>query len=388
MARGVDGELAVLATNPVSNQVTLSAGAAQVRGKWYYNSADELITIGANGSGNPRIDLVILQSDYVAQTVRFDVLQGTPAVSPSIPTLTQSEGVLWEIPIARVAVASGFTTLAQTDITDMRSWCNLPDAQGVQVSNESATVLEKGSVVIRDTAPEGVPMAVNTTTSAGNRLVAGVIETRAAAAGGVTRIITHGVTPVIVDETVVAGDKLTTSTTAGQAGILEAGRTCVPFAWVLTGAVAGETALCYVDVQMDSRPLYPTGFKAYRNADQTVVANVTTLLDWNTEDWDFGGYFSLANDRFTPLEAGYYWVYVSASGQNTANNFMELQFNGATIQRQFGNTAGFGGWHIGTLLPFNGSSDYVEAYININDTNVDLATRIGQFGAFKVAELT
>lgn len=384
----MDGELAVLATNPVSNQVTLSAGAAQVRGKWYYNSADELITIAANGSGNPRIDLVILQSDYVAQEVRFAVLQGTPAVSPSIPTLTQNEGVLWEIPIARVAVASGFTTIAQTDITDMRSWCNLPDALGVQVSNESATVLEKGAVVIHDTAPEGVPMAVNTTTTAGNRLLAGVIESRVSAAGGITRVITHGITPVIVDETVVAGDKLTTSTTAGQAGILEAGRTCLPFAWALTGAGAGETALCYVHVQVDSRPLYPTGFKAFRNADQTVSANVTTKIDWNAEDWDDGGYFDLTTNEFQPLESGRWLVGVSASGQNTANNFLEIQDGlGNTLQRQFGNTSGFGGWSIVTELEFNGTTDLIAAYININDTNVDLATRIGQFWAYKISEL-
>lgn len=387
MLLGTLDDLEVLATSPASNQIEVSAGAALVQGLWYGSTAVESFTIQANGSGNPRIDLVVLTADYTAKTVRLAVEQGTPAVSPAIPTLTQSTQVLWQIPIARIAVAAGFVTITQVDITDMREYANLPPVMAQEVINQAVIVLEKGNVVVRDTTPDGVPIAVTTTTIEGDANLMGVIESRVAASGGETRVITRGVTVVIVDENVVVGDLLTTSDTAGQAGILEDGRACFPFAVVLVDTLAGEPALCYVDVPLNSRPLARTGFKAYHNADQTVVANVTTLLDWNAEDWDFGGWFDLTANRYTPLESGYYLVGASASGQNTANNFMEIQQNGATLQRQFGNTSGFGGWSVVTLVAMNGTTDYLEAYININDTNVDLATRIGQFWAVKVSEL-
>lgn len=385
---GTLDDLEVLATSPVSNQIEVSPGAALVQGLWYGSTATEAFTIQANGSGNPRIDLVVLTADYTAKTVRLEISQGTPAISPAIPTLTQSTQVLWQIPIARIAVAAGFVTITQADITDMREYANLPPVMAQAVINQAATVLEKGNVVIRDTSPTGTPMAVNTTTTPGDDLLLGVIETRVAASGGETRVITRGVTIVIVDENVAVGDLLTTSTTAGQAGIMEAGRTCLPFAVVLTAASAGDPALCYVDVPIKPRVLIPTGFRAYRDADQTVTANVTTLLNWNQVDFNDGGWFDTATDRFTPLEAGRYWVYVSATGQYTANNFIEIQQNGATAQRQEGtSTQGFGGWSVGTVLEFNGTTDYVEAYININNTNVVLATRVGQFGAYKIGEL-
>lgn len=111
--------LTVVATNPVSTNVEIQIGAALVYGRLYENTAVVTKAIGANASGNPRIDTVILRVDFVAQTVRLVVLQGTPAASPVRPTLTQ-DASYWEIPLADIAVANGFATLAQSTITDRR----------------------------------------------------------------------------------------------------------------------------------------------------------------------------------------------------------------------------------------------------------------------------
>ncbi len=99
--------------------VQVNIGAALVNGKLYETDAAVPLTVGANVSGNPRIDTVVLRADYIAQTVRPVIVQGTPAGSPVPPTLTQTASV-WEMPLANIAAANGFATIAATDITDRR----------------------------------------------------------------------------------------------------------------------------------------------------------------------------------------------------------------------------------------------------------------------------
>lgn len=99
--------------------VEVKIGAALVNGKIYETDAAVQLTVGANASGNPRIDTVILRVDYTAQTIRTVIKQGTPAGSPARPSLQQDTSI-WEIPLADIAVANGFSSIAQSDITDRR----------------------------------------------------------------------------------------------------------------------------------------------------------------------------------------------------------------------------------------------------------------------------
>lgn len=108
--------LSVLAKSPASANVEVQIGAALVAGYLYQNTAALTMPISANASGNARIDTVILRVDFVAQTIRVVVKQGTPAASPARPTL-QQDATYWEMPLADVAVANGFGTLAQSTIT-------------------------------------------------------------------------------------------------------------------------------------------------------------------------------------------------------------------------------------------------------------------------------
>lgn len=101
------------------SNVDVSVGAALVNGKLYETDAAITLAVGANASGNPRIDTVVLRTDYIAQTIRAVIVQGTPAASPVRPTLTQDASV-WEIPLADLALANGFSSVVQADITDRR----------------------------------------------------------------------------------------------------------------------------------------------------------------------------------------------------------------------------------------------------------------------------
>ena len=99
--------------------INVNIGAALVNGKLFETDTAITLTVGGNASGNPRIDTVVLRADYVAQTIRAVVRQGSPAGSPVPPSLTQSAS-LWETPLANIAVINGVSTIAQADITDRR----------------------------------------------------------------------------------------------------------------------------------------------------------------------------------------------------------------------------------------------------------------------------
>ena len=117
---GVLGGLTVGAASPNAKKVVLSPGSAIVEGLFYRNDANLELAIPDNSSGNPRIDRVILAVDWAAQTIRAAVKQGTPASTPAAPALTQAVGSVWEEPIANIAVAHGFSSLSDAEITDWR----------------------------------------------------------------------------------------------------------------------------------------------------------------------------------------------------------------------------------------------------------------------------
>jgi hypothetical protein len=116
---GYSSELEVTADSTGMN-VKVLAGQALVRGHYYDSTATETLTIATADLTNPRIDTVVLRLDPTANTVSLVVLTGTPAASPSAPALTQTEGSVYELPLANVAVSVAETVIAPGDLTDRR----------------------------------------------------------------------------------------------------------------------------------------------------------------------------------------------------------------------------------------------------------------------------
>lgn len=110
--------LVVTQNAPPAANVLVSAGAALVHGSFYKSTANETLSIAANSSGNPRIDSIVLTKLWATQTVRLEVLQGTPAGSPVAPTLTETDNFKWQFKIADIAVANGFATITTSDISN------------------------------------------------------------------------------------------------------------------------------------------------------------------------------------------------------------------------------------------------------------------------------
>lgn len=148
---GTQLALEVQATGPASATVNMYAGAAIVNGRLYINDATLNLAIGANVSGNSRIDTVIIRRDTVAQTARAAVKQGSPAATP-VPATLQQDATTWEIPVAYITVANGFSVINQHDIANCGQVVGGNAQQYIDdVLNNSGGRLETGMVVSWDT---------------------------------------------------------------------------------------------------------------------------------------------------------------------------------------------------------------------------------------------
>ena len=101
---GYLNELAV--TTPSANTLSIASGAAMVSGIWYANTSVVSQAVANADSGETRIDTVCLKASWALQTVRIALHAGISAPSPVAPTLTQTLGVTYEIPLAQATINS------------------------------------------------------------------------------------------------------------------------------------------------------------------------------------------------------------------------------------------------------------------------------------------
>lgn len=116
--KGMLNDLQVYADS-TGMQVKVKSGQASLKGIFYESDAEETLPIAAADVTNPRIDLVILRLDWTNRNILLAVLQGTPAVTPVAPALTQNSS-RWEIALAQVQVNAGVSTIASVNVTDKR----------------------------------------------------------------------------------------------------------------------------------------------------------------------------------------------------------------------------------------------------------------------------
>jgi hypothetical protein len=106
-------------------------------------------------------------------------------------------------------------------------------------------------------------------------------------------------------------------------------------------------------------------FSAYSNANQTTTTNVWTKIAYQVEEYDTNSNFdSTTNYRFTPTVAGYYQIngsYYSNGGPTRCA--IAIYKNGSSYK--FADTvATTYAMFISSLVYLNGSTDYVEIYMN------------------------
>lgn len=114
-----DADLFVGPTMP-GLSVEVFPGEAFIQGMFWSHTGDPAgLSITGNTSGDPRIDLVVLRTDFVNDIIEYVVIEGDPDPSPVPPDPIQNDTV-WDLPLAEVEVADGATEITSMDITDVR----------------------------------------------------------------------------------------------------------------------------------------------------------------------------------------------------------------------------------------------------------------------------
>ena len=140
-------------------------------------------------------------------------------------------------------------------------------------------------------------------------------------------------------------------------------------------------------------------FEAYASASQSGIGdNTATKMAMNTELFDTNSMYDTSAYRFTPTVAGKYFVYgmvyMESSSENRINRAVVAIYKNGSLYKQFlpyygaDNVSWVVSGSVATAIDFNGSSDYVELYgqLNVYTGTGELDGRQGQgvFGAYKV----
>ena len=140
-------------------------------------------------------------------------------------------------------------------------------------------------------------------------------------------------------------------------------------------------------------------FLAYRTAQQNLSNGATTKCEYNVELFDTDNcYDNSTNYRFTPTTAGKYYIFHnSIYGRDTSNVWdygnIYIYKNGSFIAIQGASTTSAQNvWYqtVSTIADMNGSSDYIEAYINnyvsSGTPRIGGGLQYSQFGAYRIIE--
>ncbi len=134
----------LVVTNPSGNTLRVATGGALVDGKFYENDANVDNSI-ATPSVSTRIDRVVLRKSWAAQTIRVAVLTGVEG--GGVPTITQTDGVTWEIPLAQASI----TTAPAITLTDEINFARTPlVSSSVSAFISIETIVAGGSDAIID----------------------------------------------------------------------------------------------------------------------------------------------------------------------------------------------------------------------------------------------
>jgi hypothetical protein len=120
-------------------------------------------------------------------------------------------------------------------------------------------------------------------------------------------------------------------------------------------------------------PVAGPAFAAYPSSAVNLSSSTWTKIAFNAELFDTNSNFNTSTYRFTPTVAGYYqinfFVGTSASNNNSYWNFSAIYKNGSLFTGQFavfpaGNVQSYGS-QLSQLISMNGSTDYLEFYVNV-----------------------
>lgn len=111
-------------------------------------------------------------------------------------------------------------------------------------------------------------------------------------------------------------------------------------------------------------------FSAYNSATQSITSGVATKVSLNTDEWDTASAFDTTNSKFQPAVAGYYNIIMKAA-MNAAPSQIDLRlYKNGSLYKSGGVRSGSTDYaNQATFLVYlNGSTDYVEFWVQLNTT--------------------
>jgi len=105
--------------NPPNMSVDMSPGIAWIQGGEFESDQNANIIL-SDSTGLPRYDRIVVRLNWIANSIDFAVLEGTPNASPTLKALTRTDSQ-WELEICNIYVGAGVTAIYQDDIVDTRT---------------------------------------------------------------------------------------------------------------------------------------------------------------------------------------------------------------------------------------------------------------------------
>ena len=169
-----------------------------------------------------------------------------------------------------------------------------------------------------------------------------------------------------------AGGVITTADATGNLSLQSGGTTVVALTSAgaaVTGTLSASGVITATGGLVVGAAAAPA-FSARNNATQSLTNNTSTKVALQVEEFDTNNNFdSTTNYRFTPTVAGYYQINGQVKIENNSNagtvlctifkNGSDYKDTQTTVRSGSNTSAG-----CGSVIYFNGSTDYVELYVN------------------------
>ena len=166
----------------------------------------------------------------------------------------------------------------------------------------------------------------------------------------------------------------------------------------ITIGEAGDTITLPSTSTLTNFPQMTPAFMVYKGdgTNQTISNNTYTKVEFSVEDVDTDNNFD--SNKFTPTTAGKYFLFASVAADCSSSNFsagnIQIRKNGSELyestNQQTNNPANHINIEVQAIVDANGTSDYFEIFVEIQDTsgspviNAGGGARRSRFMGFKV----
>ncbi|WP_027930689.1 hypothetical protein [Amycolatopsis thermoflava] len=133
--RNYGSEMAVFGDSS-GMQVKVPTGECWIQGAWGQITSTKILPIAAAHATLARRDLVVARNDFINNRIEVDVKTGTPAASPTYPTLTQNTS-MWEIQLGKVQVAAAASGIAAGNVQALQTFVDGSCSYSVDLAFQS-----------------------------------------------------------------------------------------------------------------------------------------------------------------------------------------------------------------------------------------------------------